>query len=200
MCSIPKSIVDFASLHGVGTPRVKPRWYPFMEQCQLKSVHTKGELLRAHLDGNTPHFVDGCVPRVRLKNKYLNDHYDFHLVLSPRESPTSPNPPWGLASVFGPEFDFTGYASHHFEDPYLMTTNDQVEHTLKMVCEIQGSTRVIFQLSTWVLHWMTSVAILTRLSRRHVTRLVTIRASICGQIAFKRRGMIRTRGAIGVKP
>ena len=200
MCSIPKSIVDFASLHGVGTPRVKPRSYPFMEQCQLKSVHTKGELIRAHLEGNTPHFGDGCVPRVRLKNKYLNDHYDFRLALSPHEAPTSPNPPWCLASVFEPEFDFMGYTSHHFEDPYLMTTNDQVEHTLKMVCEIQGSTRVIFQLSTWVLHWMTSVAIITRLSRRHVTRLVTIRASICGQIAFKRRGIIQTRGAIGVKP
>ena len=115
-----------------------------------------------------------------------------HLGLSPREAPTSSKLPWCLASVFEHEFGFMGYTSHHSEDPYLMTTNDQVEHTLKLVREIQGSRRVVFQLSKWFLHWMTFAAIITRLTQRHVTFLVIIRASICGQIAFKRKGMMRT--------
>ena len=45
------------------------------------------------------------------------------------------------------EVDFMGATLHHFEDPYLMATNEQVEHTLKPVHEIQGTTRVVSQLS-----------------------------------------------------
>mgnify|MGYP004727461829 FL=1 len=102
-----------------------------------------------------------------MKNRFLNDHcnYNCHLTLSPREAPTSPNLPWCLSSVIEHEFDFKGYISYHFEDPYLMTTNNQVEHTLKLVREIQSSTRVVLQLSKWFLHWMKFVVIITRLTK-----------------------------------
>ena len=149
MCSILKIIVDFASFHGVCLPRVKSLWHQFMEQCQLKSVHTNGELIGVHLEGNMPNFGDGCVPRVCLKNEFLNDHchYNCHLALSPREDPTPAKLPWSLASVFKHEFNFMGYTSHHFEDPYLRTRSDQFENTLEMVRDIQGSTRIVFQFS-----------------------------------------------------
>ena len=84
-----------------------------------------------------------------------------------------------------------GPTPHHFEDPYLMAKGDQVEHTLKLVREIQRSTRVTSQFSKWFLHWKKLVVIRTKLTRQHVTLLVIIQASICRQIAFKRRGMMR---------
>ena len=78
---------------------------------------------------------------------------------------------------------------HQFEDPYLFHTQ-----ALKRVRELLSTTPGPFQhCSWWSVYWMPSLTmIIIRLSRRHVTHLVALRASICGQIAFKRRGMIRT--------
>ena len=75
-----------------------------------------------------------------------------------------------------------------FEDPYLIDTQ-----ALKLVRELHRITTGTFQRRTWwSLYWMQPLnVIIVRLSQRHVTHLVTLRASICGQIAFKRRGMIR---------
>ena len=75
-----------------------------------------------------------------------------------------------------------GYTSHHFEDPYLMDKCDLVEHVLRLVHEIPRAKRGPFKhYHWWFLYGLASwLVIITRLTRRHVTLLVTLRALICG--------------------
>ena len=84
-------------------------------------------------------------------------------------------------------------ATDHFEDPYLMNTSELAELTLKLVREIQEAKRCLFQLCKWrFFFWMMPwLVIITRLTHWHVILLVTLRTSICGQMVFKMRGMIR---------
>ena len=195
-CSIPKTLVQFASFHGVCLLGVRSIWFPFMESDDFNAVHVFGGSNYVYpQDIRIDH-----VPRVYTRSEVFNGHYNTyaHLAPSPLEAPTSPSQLPYFASLFKfEESDFIGSTSHHFEDPYLMITSDQVGHTLKLVREIQSSTRFTFQLSKWFMHWMKLVVIITKLNRRHVTLLIIVHASICGQIAFKRRGICESSYAIG---
>ena len=135
-----------------------------MESDDCKVVHILGGSNYVHLqDVGTDH-----VPQVYIRSEVFNGHHNVyaHLAPSSREDPTSPNQFAYFAGLFKfEEFDFMGPTPHHFEDPYLMAKGDQVEHTLKLVREIQRSTRVTSQFSKWFLHWKKLVVIITKLTR-----------------------------------
>ena len=143
-------------------------------------------------------YLDKGTDRVQvvcLWSEFDDEQYNLYLRLvdSPSETSTSPNQILHFANFIElEEFDFMIDATHHFEDPYLMNMSELNEQTLKLVREIQGAKRCLFQLCKcsfflWMIPWL---VIITRLTRRHVTLLVTFHALMCGQITFKRRGMI----------
>ena len=98
-------------------------------------------------------FGTDCVPRVRLKIAFLNEHYNyyFRLVDSPSEVLTSPNQILQFTSFIElEEVGFIEDATHQFEDPYLIDTQ-----ALKLVQEFQGTVIGHFQHCPWLsLYWM----------------------------------------------
>ena len=56
VCSIPKSIGEFHSFHGVCLLGIKSICYQFMELVEFKSVRANSEFLQAHLEGKIPDF------------------------------------------------------------------------------------------------------------------------------------------------